>query len=161
MGYFVVSKKIMVLSLVLITLFSNDLFIKMPTLFLFRVLTYFINSLGYYAYTRNTNLNMHHENNTLEDLSSSHNQVELHETERTMTTASSEISTLGSSVSKTARDRFFEDLKYENDKNRWLAKRKICVKPKQNMDKIGVTSDYAWKYHVDQCLTWLDELKKE
>ena len=51
---------------------------------------------------------MHHENSTLEDLSSSHNQIESQEIEQTMTTtSSSKTSTSRLSVPKTVRDEFF------------------------------------------------------
>ena len=58
---------------------------------------------------------------------------------------------------------FFEDRKYENDKNKWLTECKICAKPKRPMNKIGLTPNYtrhARKYHKDQYMAWIDEVKK-
>lgn len=74
---------------------------------------------------------MDHENSILEteSLSSSNDLVESQEAEQTVTTTlSSEILTSESSVPRTARDKFFEDLIYENDKNRWSAKCRLCSK---------------------------------
>ena len=67
-------------------------------------------------------------------------------------------SSLNLTVPKTARDKFFEDLQHEKDKNRWSAKCLLCEKSKRIIDTLGVTSNFtrhAREYHKEEYEQWL------
>ncbi|CAF4885441.1 unnamed protein product, partial [Rotaria sp. Silwood2] len=103
------------------------------------------------------------QNNTTESSSPSNDELEIQETEPIITTATTSEGLLSSSsVPKTARDKFFENLQHEKDKNRWSAKCLLCEKPKRVIDKLGVTSNFtrhAREYHKKQNDQWLNEFK--
>ncbi|CAF3595701.1 unnamed protein product [Rotaria sp. Silwood1] len=96
---------------------------------------------------------MDQQNSTIESSSPSNDELEIQETEPIITTATTSESLLSSlSIPKTARDKFFEDLQHEKDKNRWSAKCLLCEKPKRVIDKLEVTSNftrYAREYHKE------------
>ncbi|CAF2640992.1 unnamed protein product [Rotaria sp. Silwood2] len=106
---------------------------------------------------------MDQQNNTTESSSPSNDELEIQETEPIITTATTSEGLLSSSsVPKTARDKFFENLQHEKDKNRWSAKCLLCEKPKRVIDKLGVTSNFtrhAREYHKKQNDQWLNEFK--
>lgn len=67
-----------------------------------------------------------------------------------------------SSIPRTARDKFFKDIQYQKEKNKWSAECLLCEKPKTFFDNIGVTSNFtrhAREHHKEAFDIWLHELK--
>ncbi|CAF0735235.1 unnamed protein product [Adineta steineri] len=98
------------------------------------------------------------------DTPSSNDDIEIEEAVRTIDpTTTSQNLVSSSTIFKTARDQFFEDLQTEVDRNSWSAKCLLCTKPKRVIEKQGVTSNFTRHvrhYHKEEYEKWLNESNK-
>ena len=143
---------------VLVISFSNDIFFKNEVFFID-----YINQLINFSMNSSRNFTIH-QCDTAEGSYLSSNEVIIQEIEPDFSTeTTSDNSSSGSDMATTARDKFFEYLRHEENKNRWSAKYLLCKKNKRVIDMIGVTSNFtrhARTYHKEQYEQWLIECKR-
>ncbi|UJR17868.1 hypothetical protein I4U23_004767 [Adineta vaga] len=100
---------------------------------------------------------MNQQNSTV-DTPSSNDEIEIEVVPTFSSATVSQSLASNSTVFKTARDQFFDDLQTEVDKDRWSAKCLLCKKSKRVIDKQGVTSNFtrhARQYHKEEYEKWL------
>ena len=106
---------------------------------------------------------MNQENNSFDNLSSSHDGIEARAEGSIATTITSTSPSSSSTVPRTARDKFFKDLQQDLIKKRWSAECLLCKTSKRVFDKLGVTSNFT--RHVRECHKqafdkWFSELNE-
>ncbi|CAF3417709.1 unnamed protein product [Rotaria sp. Silwood2] len=72
-------------------------------------------------------------------------------------------SSSSSSIPRIAPDRFFKDIQYQNEKNKWSAECFLGEKSKRVFDKIDVTSNFTRhvrEHHKQAFDLWLHELNE-